>query len=59
MLEAAADGREKLIIHLLGTVGLRNGEVVVLRGNCLDEEGYLDVLGTKTRFARRRIPTFL
>ncbi len=56
LLEAAAGGREKLILHLLGTVGLRNGEVVGLRGNCLDEEGYLDVLGTKTRFARRRIP---
>ncbi len=56
LIEATKDGKEKLIIHLLGTVGLRDGEVAALTKSCLQEDGFLDVPGTKTRASRRIIP---
>ncbi len=56
MLDATTSGKEKLILHLLGTVGLRDGEVVRLTAKCLREDGFLEVPGTKTRFARRTLP---
>ncbi len=53
----ASSGRERLIIYLLGKVGLRAGELVALTGDSLDlGDGGLHVPGTKTRFAHRALP---